>query len=220
MRRRAPPADAVEPPAEETLATESVILRALLATGPLPDDGAGEVATGVSPVDGAGVLPLGSVTVPASPTALPVRRTFEEVRRLRLRAAPVPVLGREPERAAGTSATLSGPAAVREWPIFTLDCGAGRTGVSLSCTTLSESSPPSICSTGAGRSTTPTTALPRRRIASTRPRPRAAERLKVARGEVDTCPASAAVGRTFSDLRSKSGRLRARFTRGRTHACR
>ena len=59
MRMRAPPADAVEPLAEETLATASFILRALLATGLLPEAGAGEVATGVSPVEGAGVSPLG-----------------------------------------------------------------------------------------------------------------------------------------------------------------
>src|SRR3954469_23374716 len=50
-------------------------------------------------------------------------------------------------------------------------------------------------------------------IASTRPSPRATERPKIARGEVDTCPASAPLGRSFSAWGLRSGRRRATFTR-------
>src|SRR3954467_14028259 len=139
IRRRAPPAEAVEPPAEETLATASFILRALRATGPLSDEGGGDAAPGVWPVAGAVPLPVGSVVVPGLPTPRPMRRTREELRRLgSLRRATA--LERECEWVTGISATLFAPVAARGWPIFTRESNEGRTGASLRRPTLSESS--------------------------------------------------------------------------------
>ncbi len=142
MRMRAPPADAVEPLAEETLATEGFILRARLATGVLPEDGAGAAATGAWPVEGAGVLPVALGSAGGRRRCRRRCRCGGRARRRggsRLRC--VVAAASSARRVAGTSATLPAAGGRRRaaWPIFRSTRSAGaRTGVSLSWMALSE----------------------------------------------------------------------------------